>query len=99
MTPKDDIIRRLMLEHREHQTVYDDDRRRKALFREAADEIERLRKALEVYAEGDWNENYPGGINIPDPEYNILDTGETARAALYHGSVSAPTPEVPENGS
>ena len=39
----DDIIRRLMLEHREHQTVYDDDRRRKALLREAADEIGRLR--------------------------------------------------------
>ncbi len=40
----DSLEKRLMLEHRGHQTVYDDDRRRKALFKEAADQIKRLRK-------------------------------------------------------
>ncbi len=43
----DDIERRLMLEHRAHQTVYNDDRRRKALFKEAADEIGRLRDVID----------------------------------------------------
>ena len=52
-TTKDDIVRRLMLEHREHDEVFIRSRIRKALFREAADEIERLRALWE------WHEPPP----------------------------------------
>ncbi|MFA5430654.1 MAG: hypothetical protein WC329_05810 [Candidatus Omnitrophota bacterium] len=40
---KTDLSERLRKEANEHQTVYDDDRRRKALLSEAADELEKLR--------------------------------------------------------
>ena len=74
MSPRDDIIRRPMLEHREHQTVYDDDRRRKALFEEAADEIERLRAAPEKI------------LRSRPPSH--LATATIARAALEEGLCS-----------
>ena len=38
----------------------------------------RLRKALEFYASGDWNEYYPGGVNCK----NGVDMGEEACEAL-----------------
>ena len=39
----------------------------------------RLRKALEFYASGDWNEYYPGGVNCKNGD---LDMGEEACEAL-----------------
>ena len=47
MGDRDNLEKRLMAEHEIHQTVYHDDRRRKALFKIAAVEIERLKAVNE----------------------------------------------------
>ena len=44
-------------------------------------EIERLRAALEFYANGEWADGYPGGVYV-ESGTAIIDTGEKARAAL-----------------
>jgi hypothetical protein len=42
---------------------------------------ERMREALRFYAEGDWNDNYPGGVVVPNTCCTI-DTGSVAKKAL-----------------
>ena len=42
-----DLIHRLEREHLTHQTVYNDDRRRKALFLEAAEAVRTLSTAID----------------------------------------------------
>lgn len=49
------------------------------LLRQKDREIEKLRAALRLYAEGQWSDGYPGGVQIDD---NTLDFGDIARAAL-----------------
>ena len=51
---------------------------------EAADEIERLHDALTFYATGEWADGYPGGVYVDgfDGSGMLIDTGETARAAI-----------------
>jgi len=44
-------------------------------------ERDRLREALEFYADGDWNERYPCGVWY-DHDEAIIDFGQVARAAL-----------------
>ena len=48
-----------------------------AVIAERDAEIERLRVALTFYATGEWADGYPGGGSGM-----MIDTGETARAAL-----------------
>jgi len=43
------------------------------------EENERLKEALKFYAEGNWNDNYPGGVDCGD---SIIDMGHRARQAL-----------------
>jgi hypothetical protein len=49
------------------------------LSKAAAERIEELERALRFYAEGDWNDGYPGGVRVGPGE---LDTGHEARKAL-----------------
>jgi hypothetical protein len=44
--------------------------------------VAELEEALRFYAEGNWSDGYPGGVQIDD---NTLDFGGVARAALKEG--------------
>jgi hypothetical protein len=56
--------------------------------------IKEMSEALAFYRDGDWNDDYPGGINLPDDtrvgrSIALLDMGGRADRALRHTHVRA----------
>jgi len=45
--------------------------------------------ALALYRDGDWNDDYPGGIEVREGDRYSLDMGGAADRALRHRHVKA----------
>ena len=62
-------------------------------YRSLLTRVSELEEGLRFYAEGDWNDAHPGGVNVPcknSGDYGIaIDSGQHAASLLSKGSSNA----------